>query len=151
MGREVKRVPMTFDFPIGKSYADFCFDRHREECAESDHDSCDYECCNPPEGDGWQLWQTVSDGPISPVFSTADELIDWMCQPLSSEKQAARHWDRSEDLAYPDMPWDQGWRRRIAEPFVKRCGWAPSMLMIDGRIMDGPTAFVEEEERRVAN
>lgn len=46
----------------------------------------EWEREEPPEGDGWQLWQTVSDGPISPVFSTADELIDWMCQPCTERK-----------------------------------------------------------------
>jgi hypothetical protein len=31
----------------------------------------------PPTGDGWQLWETVSEGsPVTPVFATAEELID---------------------------------------------------------------------------
>lgn len=34
---------------------------------------------DPPEGDGWQLWETVSEGsPISPVFPTAEALAEWM-------------------------------------------------------------------------
>lgn len=34
---------------------------------------------NPPKGDGFQMWQTVSEGgPISPVFATADELARWL-------------------------------------------------------------------------
>lgn len=41
-----------------------------------------WEASEPPEGDGWQLWQTVSDGaPMSPVFATADELAGWMSDP----------------------------------------------------------------------
>lgn len=33
----------------------------------------------PPVGDGYQLWQTVSEGgPVSPVFATPDELADWI-------------------------------------------------------------------------
>jgi len=33
----------------------------------------------PPEGEGWQLWETVSEGsPISPVFPTAQELARWL-------------------------------------------------------------------------
>ncbi len=33
----------------------------------------------PPTGDGWQLWETVSEGsPISPVFGSAHELAMWM-------------------------------------------------------------------------
>jgi len=32
----------------------------------------------PPTGDGWQLWETTSEGsPQSPVFATAEELADW--------------------------------------------------------------------------
>jgi len=37
-----------------------------------------WEPTPPPHGDGWQLWQTTSDGPMSPVFHTADELARWM-------------------------------------------------------------------------
>lgn len=36
----------------------------------------------PPEGEGWQLWETVSEGsPISPVCASADELAAWMSDP----------------------------------------------------------------------
>lgn len=38
-----------------------------------------WEPTNPPKGDGWQLWETVSEGsPISPVFHSAEELAYWM-------------------------------------------------------------------------
>jgi hypothetical protein len=37
-----------------------------------------WEEFEPPNGDGWQLWETCSEGsPISPVFATAEELADW--------------------------------------------------------------------------
>jgi len=33
---------------------------------------------DPPEGDGWQLWETTSEGsPLSPVFPTAADLAAW--------------------------------------------------------------------------
>lgn len=33
----------------------------------------------PPEGEGWQVWETVTEGsPISPVFATTDEIIQWL-------------------------------------------------------------------------
>lgn len=33
----------------------------------------------PPEGDGWQMWENTSDGsPISPVFATPEELARWL-------------------------------------------------------------------------
>lgn len=35
----------------------------------------------PPVGDGYQLWETVSEGsPITPVFATAEELARWMTE-----------------------------------------------------------------------
>jgi hypothetical protein len=34
---------------------------------------------DPPAGKGWQMWETVSEGsPMSPVFSTAEELAHWL-------------------------------------------------------------------------
>lgn len=36
----------------------------------------------PPRGDGYQIWETVSEGsPISPVFATPEELAQWMIVP----------------------------------------------------------------------
>lgn len=40
-----------------------------------------FERTEPPVGDGWQMWETVSEGsPISPVFSTPEELAEWLSQ-----------------------------------------------------------------------
>lgn len=40
------------------------------------HDA--WEPTEPPDGDGWQLWTTTTEGsPISPVFETAEALADW--------------------------------------------------------------------------
>jgi hypothetical protein len=79
----------------------------------------------PPTGEGWQLWETVSEGsPITPVYTTAEELIDHMCSgPPNS------------------LPRDTGWSREVAELFVKGDGWAPSLLVIDGKMTDGVTAM----------
>jgi hypothetical protein len=36
----------------------------------------------PPTGDGYQIWETVSEGsPVSPVFATPEELARWMVVP----------------------------------------------------------------------
>jgi hypothetical protein len=41
-----------------------------------------WEPTGPPKGDGWQLWETVSEGsPISPVFDSPEGLADWMASP----------------------------------------------------------------------
>ncbi|MEH0542988.1 hypothetical protein QA802_07865 [Streptomyces sp. B21-105] len=46
-----------------------------------------WEPTDPPEGDGWQLWETVSEGsPVSPVFATADGLAAWMSDPERGDR-----------------------------------------------------------------
>lgn len=63
----------------------------------------------PPEGDGWQLWETVSEGsPISPVFPTAEALAEWIADP---DRPGGRDW-----MPYP-----------AALKFVLE-GWAPSLV-----------------------
>lgn len=57
-----------------------------------------WESSEPPIGEGWQLWETVSEGsPISPVFATAEELATWMTRnrctvngPMSSYEAALK-------------------------------------------------------------
>lgn len=69
------------------------------------HDA--WESSEPPAGEGWQLWETVSEGsPMSPVFATADELATWMSDP-----ERGRHW-----LPFP-----------AAQKFIAD-GWAPSLV-----------------------
>lgn len=46
-----------------------------------------WEPSDPPQGEGWQLWETVSEGsPISPVFATSDELAAWMSDPARGDR-----------------------------------------------------------------
>jgi hypothetical protein len=66
-----------------------------------------WERTEPPAGEGWQLWETVSEGsPISPVFATAEELAGWMSDP-----ERGSRWVPQETAA-----------KFIAE------GWAPSLV-----------------------
>lgn len=52
----------------------------------------------PPAGDGWQLWETVSEGsPTSPVFATAEALADW-CE-TGATWFGPNRWTRAEWLA----------------------------------------------------
>jgi hypothetical protein len=40
----------------------------------------EWEPFDPPKGEGFQLWETCSEGsPVSPVFETLDDLCEW-CQ-----------------------------------------------------------------------
>lgn len=75
----------------------------------------------PPKGEGYQIWETVSEGsPISPVFSTARDLA----QHMATTKWGA---DRSTSF--------ESWMKFIEGP-----GWAPSLIVQDGRVMEGVEA-----------
>ncbi|MDX3247196.1 hypothetical protein [Streptomyces sp. ME18-1-4] len=66
-----------------------------------------WEPTDPPKGDGWQLWETVSEGsPVSPVFATSDELATWMSDP-----------ERGDRWVPP----------AVAAKFIAD-GWAPSFI-----------------------
>lgn len=80
----------------------------------------------PPAGDGYQLWETVSEGsPISPVFSTPEELADWLVES-------------------PDYKWernDSGTSREQWLRFITGPGWAPSMIACGGQVLTGVQAI----------
>lgn len=121
MGREIKRVALDFDhgpddgvWPGYTEYRTHC-KCEKFEPGPTEPDDCwvDRENCpyyyEPPEGEGWQIWETVSEGsPTSPVFATREELIEHLmtkgaggvCGPSS---------------------------REAAERFVET-GWAPSFV-----------------------
>lgn len=75
----------------------------------------------PPTGDGYQIWETVSEGsPVSPVFATPEELARWMVA--------------NDDSVTKDTTYDQ-WVAWIRGP-----GCAPSMVVCDGIVEDGVVA-----------
>lgn len=44
-----------------------------------------WEPTEPPSGEGWQMWETTSEGsPISPVFGTPEELARWLADTGAS-------------------------------------------------------------------
>ncbi len=64
------------------------------------------ELCEPPEGEGYQLWETTSEGsPVSPVFKTLDELCEW-CEKNATTfadlKATKEEWKQmlSDDFVY---------------------------------------------------
>lgn len=78
----------------------------------------------PPAGDGYQIWETVSEGsPISPVFATPEEL--------------ARH--------MADTRWgaDYGTSYETWLSFINGPGWAPSMVLTSAGIVSGVEAVVD--------
>lgn len=84
----------------------------------------DWQQTPPPKGDGYQIWETVSEGsPISPVFSTPEAL--------------ARHMAKTRYGADTGTSYET-WLKFILGP-----GWAPSMVMQNGRMESGVSAVVK--------
>lgn len=111
MGRELRRVPMDFDYPLNTVWYGYFMNyvpntcmsikdrKYCESCKEYARirgiEISDYGCpkydeyfseiteklkalCEPPKGEGYQLWETTSEGsPVSPVFKTLDKLCEW--------------------------------------------------------------------------
>lgn len=97
----------------------------REECEA-------WEWEEPPTGEGYQLWETVSEGsPISPVFDTPEGLARWMTSP-------AYRWGIVKSDA--DRPSFEG-----AMKFIK-AGWAPTFIATSDGVKDGATAIGEKQD-----
>lgn len=76
-----------------------------------------WERTEPPGGDGYQLWETVSEGsPVSPVFDSAEGLARWM-----SENRCT--------VTGP-VPFD------AALAWINGPGWAPSMMSVGGKFVN---------------
>lgn len=72
----------------------------------------------PPAGEGWQVWETVSEGsPITPIFETAEALARY----LSSSDRPRRSKEWMAVLNYED-----------ALSFIA-AGWAPSLIVESGK------------------
>ena len=100
MSIKIKRVPLDFDWPIGKIWPGYMFSL----CINMDYVEKQYERCNlcrhyakimkypisdygcpelpfrdPPKGKGYQLWEMKSGGsPKSPVFDTPEKLATFL-------------------------------------------------------------------------
>lgn len=69
----------------------------------------DWQPTPPPAGDGFQMWETTSEGsPISPVFATALELAQY--------------------LAAHNRGIDKGTTAETWLKFIEGDGWAPTMI-----------------------
>lgn len=87
-----------------------------------------WEPTDPPKGDGWQYWETVSEGsPISPVFATAEELSLWLQTDYS---WGANHGPLTKEQA----------------DNMVRVGWAPSGIVDSTGFHTGDTAIPSEQE-----
>lgn len=141
MGRDIREVPEGWEHPLkdGFDYIPMYDQTLREAQAEwdkgklsftpdEDYESFeDYEGERPTEGDHQyrpeydkpanhvQMYENVSEGtPVSPVFKTRQELADWLVK-------------------------EKGYSREAADGFCES-GYAPSMVMENGKIYDGVEA-----------
>lgn len=70
-----------------------------------------WEGTEPPTGDGWQLWETTSEGsPQTPVFTTAEDLADHCAEHgvswFGSETATREQWLKvitGEDIAFIEI------------------------------------------------
>lgn len=64
----------------------------------------EWERTEPPEGPGYQMWETTSEGsPSSPVFATMDELCVWCAEfatTFGSFKATAEEWRKMLDADF---------------------------------------------------
>jgi hypothetical protein len=99
MGREVKRVPLDFEWPLKRAWFGYVVPSAPcQLCAGGGErrggDSCPvcdgygivyWGRIEVPVGDGWQMWETTSEGsPISPVFATPEGLARWLADTGAS-------------------------------------------------------------------
>ena len=174
MGREVRRVPPNWEHPkcspnkfpfkgdrlqpmypwrFDETFAEWLadFDRIRKgdltdferECyplglAEwlvdegQPPDPAYYRPWKDEEATWFQLWETVSEGtPVSPPFATKEELADYL----------AEHGDGGWGASRPG-----GWGKEVAYKFVMGSGWAPSMVVSDGKMMSGYEFMAKTEK-----
>ena len=148
MGREIRRVPKEFDWPIGKIWPGFTMsvcrtmdtsigkDLSREQrcglCKKWAKlsgfpvDEGEFGCPdlssvqNPPEGDYYQLWNTTTEGhPMSPPCKTPEELARWLVD------------NKASAVGFQTASYEE-WLA-----FIKGPGWAPSMIVTEKGITSG--------------
>jgi hypothetical protein len=88
-----------------------------------------WEATQPPEGPGYQLWETVTEGsPISPVFEAPEGLAAWLVE--------------NDDTITRGRSYDD-WLVFITGP-----GWAPSMAGPSGEVVSGVEAMVSASREK---
>ncbi len=106
---ECTRLNLEYCCPECKGNGEFW----PSEEAKAAYDNWEPE--NPPVGEGWQLWETVSEGsPITPVFTTPEELA----------RYTTDHPHGVDNSSY------ETWMK-----FILGDGWAPTFIMKEDGIL----------------
>ena len=121
VGAECKRLGINPECQHCKGEGTIWDSPEDEQAAE------DWKLSEPPGGDGYQIWETVSEGsPISPVFATPEELARHM---------AGKQWGADKGTSY------ETWLKFITGP-----GWAPSMISDGNGLRSGVEAVCSNAE-----
>lgn len=107
--------------PVRCAYCKGSGEDGRAKAIKRKHDA--WSPTEPPEGDGWQMWETTSEGsPISPVFATPEELARWLA-------------DNGASTFGSDTGTYEQWLRMITG-----AGWAPSAVVDERGVRSGVEA-----------
>lgn len=145
MGREIKRIALDFDWPINTIWKGYRNPYHTTDCqACSGEETCklcngrgyyfcddsfnalfeDWVAIEPPKGDGYQIWETVSDGsPISPIFKTPEELAAWAVE-AHKNREPYKGWS----FAGSFEKWVSA---------ARTSAYMPSMVIENGKVLTG--------------
>lgn len=126
MGREIRRVPKDWKHPEQKNGNFKPLFGDQMQCKREDS-TC------------YQIYETVTNGtPVSPVFETKEEMIEWMVSPIDMKSRYT--YLSSNDGHVTSM---QGATREVAEAFVKS-EWAPSIVINNGVLKRNAAGLVDE-------
>lgn len=97
------------------------------ESPENEKQADEWEREDPPKGEGYQCWETVSEGsPISPVFAVPEELADYMVR---------NPWGADKNTTFEE------WCK-----FIRGPGWSPSFVIDSSGIRSGVSSVVEQND-----
>lgn len=91
----------------------------------------------------YQLWETVSEGtPVSPPFETKEGIIDYLANNGDFWDQKRCN-EPSWGTLYGGVHGVSAWGRQKAERFIMGSGFAPSLVVKNGKVMTGVDAVTE--------
>lgn len=94
--------------------------------ADAEQKAEEWERIEPPAGEAYQIWETVSEGsPISPAFLDPQILAEWMAN--------SKPWGAAQPMSA------ERWLEWIVGP-----GWAPSGMMTNEGYQDGVAALTSK-------
>lgn len=86
----------------------------------------------------YQLYETISEGtPATPPFEKPEDLIEYLCTKGDFWQQSDQREGRIDSFR------GKNYSREAATEMVLGGGYAPSFVMINGRLIDGPAAMAE--------